>query len=328
VRDLTYWSGRGRGRYRKRAPTFNDGMVAVALINAAAGAREAGDRVAAARAALSGAGVEAAVCGVQGKHVEVATRDALAAGAHLVIVGGGDGTVSSAASVLAGTSAVLGVLPMGTLNHFARDVRLPTGLAEAARLISVGFGAGGAGAAAVDVGEVNGRRFVNNASIGLYPHIVSKRRRQQERLGRGKWFAAVVAVASVFRRYPLLKVVLDTGDRALPRTTPFVFVGNNRYMMKLLAENGREALDRGELGVYFTRRTGRFALLRLALRGLLGRLDQSRDFEAMALPQLTVDTPKKTLRIALDGEVTRLTPPLKFRVLPAALNVIAPAKRQ
>jgi diacylglycerol kinase family enzyme len=297
---------------------------AVALINAAAGTPDNGDRLTAAREALAAARVAADVRGVEGKNVEAATREALADGARLVIVGGGDGTVSSAASVVAGSGAVLGVLPMGTLNHFARDLRLPPALHDVARLVAGTVRTGAA--AAVDVGEVNGRRFVNNASIGLYPHIVSKRERQQERLGRNKWVAAAVAVASVFRRYPLLRLVLDTGDAALPRTTPFLFVGNNRYAMNLLAESGREALDRGELGVYFTRRTGRFGLLLLALRGLFGRLDQSRDFEALALPQLTVDTPKKTLRIALDGEVTRLTPPLKFRVLPGALRVIAPAR--
>src|SRR6185295_5851198 len=103
-----------------------------------------------------------------------------------------------------------------------------------------------------------------------------------------------------------------------------LFVGNNRYEMSLLAENGRASLDRGELSLYFTRRTGRLGLLGMALRGLFGRLDQARDFEAMTLPAVTVDTPKKTLRVALDGEVTRLTPPLHFRVLPGALRVVAP----
>ena len=299
-------------------------MEVVALINAAAGAPDGGDRVAAGRQALEAAAVAAQVRAVDGAATETATREALRQGARVVIIGGGDGTVSAAASVLAGTDATLAILPMGTLNHFARDLRLPPRLEHAARLIAQSLRHAPLSAENVDIGEVNGRRFINNASIGLYPHIVSKRQRQQDRLGRSKWVAALVALLWVFRRYPVLKVVLDTGQREIARTTPFVFVGNNRYAMNLLAASGREALDRGELCAYFTRRTGRFGLLRIALRGLFGRLDQARDFEALTLPQLTVDTPKKTLRIALDGEVTRMAPPLHFRVLPRALRVIAP----
>ena len=295
-------------------------MTPIALVNAAAGKKQTADPVAAAREALAAAGVEADVRPTAGADMESAARHALDDGADLVIAGGGDGTISTVAGVVAGSGATLGVLPMGTLNHFARDLHLPPKLEQAARLIARGV----AVARPVDVGEVNGRRFINNASIGLYPHIVSKRERQQERLGRGKWAALVVAGVSIFRRYPMLKVVLDTGERAMIRTTPFVFVGNNTYEMNLLAPAGRASVDRGELSLYFTRRTGRFGLLLIALRGLFGRLDQARDFEALTLPAVQIDTPKKTLRIALDGEVTRMTPPLEFRVLPGALRVIAP----
>jgi diacylglycerol kinase family enzyme len=302
----------------------------IALINAAAGVKGDADRLAAAREALASAGVAADVRGVPGKDLEPAARQALREGADLVIVGGGDGSVSAVAGVVAGTRCVLGVLPMGTLNHFARDLRLPTRLPDAARVIArgiaLGIAPGEAGAAPIDLGEVDGRRFINNASIGLYAHIVSKRERQRERLGRNKWVALLVAVASVFRRYPMLRVVLDTGDRALPRNTPFVFVGNNRYEMYLLSPVGRERLDRGELCIYFAHRTGRFGMLRLVLRALVGRLDQARDFETMCLPAVTIETAKKTLHIALDGEVTRLTPPLHFKVLPGVLRVIAPTQ--
>ena len=295
-------------------------MKFIALINAAAGTHSGNDRVAEARRALDAAGVEAEVRAVEGAELPAAARRAVDEGADVVIAGGGDGTVSAVAGVLAGTGAVLGVLPMGTLNHFARDLRLPPRLEHAAQLLAKGHDA----ARPVDLGEVNGHRFINNASIGLYPQIVSKRQRQQARLGRNKWVAALVAFASVFRRYPLLRVVLDTGDVAVRRTTPFVFVGNNRYEMNLLAASGRGCLDHGELSLYTTRHTGRLGLLRLALRGLFGRLDQARDFEGVCLPSVTIDTPKKTLKIALDGEVTRMTPPLHFRVLPGALRVIAP----
>jgi diacylglycerol kinase family enzyme len=176
----------------------------------------------------------------------------------------------------------------------------------------------------VDVGEVNGRCFVNNASIGLYPHIVSSREKQQQRLGRSKWVAMLVAIVTVFRRYPMLKVAVEVDGEARPRVTPFVFVGNNRYEMNLMAAGARGCLDRGELSLYFAHRTGRFGLLRIALRGLFGRLDQAKDFEAMCLPAFSIETPKKTLKTAVDGEVTRLVPPLRFRVRPGALRVIAP----
>ena len=312
---------------RRRIGPAEELLKIIALINAAAGTGGTADRAGAAREALSAAGVDADVRPTDGHDMEAAARRALAEGAGLIIVGGGDGTVSTVAGVVAGTGATLAVLPMGTLNHFARDLHVPPRLEHAARLIAeaIGQGDGAAPAArAVDLGEVNGRRFINNASIGLYPHIVSKRERQQQRLGRNKWLALLVAAASIFRRYPVLQVVLDTGDRALRTTTPFVFVGNNRYEMSLLAASGRACLDHGELSLYFTHRTGRFGLLRLALRGLFGRLDQGKDFEALCLPEVTIDTRKKTLRIALDGEVTRMPPPLRFCVLPGALRVIAP----
>jgi len=242
----------------------------------------------------------------------------------MVIAGGGDGTVSTVAGALVGSRAALGVLPMGTLNHFARDLHVPPKLDLAARLIADAVRAPDQFVRAVDIGEVNGRCFVNNASIGLYPHIISKREKQQERLGRGKWLAMFVAIVAVFRRYPLLRVALEVEGETHPRVTPFVFVGNNRYEMNLMAAGARGCLDRGELSLYFAHRTGRFGLLWLALRGLFGRLDQAKDFEAVCLPAFAIETPKKTLKIAVDGEVTRMVPPLHFLVRPGALRVIAP----
>jgi len=299
-------------------------MKVVALINAAAGVARGEDRPAAAREALRAAGIDADVRPTDANDLAGQVRRVVNEGADMVIAGGGDGTVSTVAGALVGSRAALGVLPMGTLNHFARDLHVPPKLDLAARLIADAVRAPDQFVRAVDIGEVNGRCFVNNASIGLYPHIISKREKQQERLGRGKWLAMFVAIVAVFRRYPLLRVALEVEGETHPRVTPFVFVGNNRYEMNLMAAGARGCLDRGELSLYFAHRTGRFGLLWLALRGLFGRLDQAKDFEAMCLPAFAIETPKKTLKIAVDGEVTRMVPPLHFLVRPGALRVAAP----
>ncbi|MEO7242957.1 MAG: diacylglycerol kinase family protein, partial [Variovorax sp.] len=128
---------------------------------------------------------------------------AIAQGAEIVVAGGGDGTVSSVAAALAGSDITLGVLPLGTLNHFAKDLGLPLELDAAVRCIVAGQ------STRVDVGEVNGRVFINNSSLGLYPDIVRERERQQKRIGRGKWPALLWASVSALRRYPFLDVRLN-----------------------------------------------------------------------------------------------------------------------
>jgi diacylglycerol kinase family enzyme len=271
--------------------------------------------------ALRDAGVEAEPVPLEDATLNDRVSGAGRAGMDAVVAAGGDGTVSAVASALAsaGEGALpLGVLPVGTLNHFAKDLALPLRLADAAKVIALN------NPRPVDLGDVNGRCFINNSSIGLYPHIVSKRERHRERLGYGKWLAMFFAFLSVFRRYPVLEVVLETGDAAVRRTTPFVFVGNNWYDVAGFNLGGRASVCGGELSLYTANRTGRLGLVRLALRALFGRLEQARDFDAVRLTHFAIDTRKKTLRVAVDGEVTRLVPPLNYRVRPAAIRVLMP----
>src|SRR5919199_2885332 len=236
-----------------------------------------------------------------------------------VVAGGGDGTISSVAGALAGTDRPLGVLPLGTLNHFAKDLRIPLGLEEAARNVCEGR------EASVDVGEVNGQVFVNNSSLGLYPRIVRRREKLQEREGSGKWAAFVRAGLAVLRRYPFLYVRLDADGQRIVRKTPFVFVGNNEYQMESLQMGGRTCLDAGCLSLYVAHRTGRLGLLRLAVSALFGRLRQAKDFDALCAQEIWVETRRpKRLPVATDGEVNVLTTPLRYRVRPGALKVIVP----
>ena len=180
-----------------------------------------------------------------------------------VVAGGGDGTVNAVAGVLAGTATALGVIPMGTLNHFAKDVGLPLNIEAAVRNLFTGR------VVHVDVGEVNGHVFVNNSGVGFYPHFV-RQREEQERRGYAKRIAAMLAVRSIVRRYFRLRIKLrmDQSD-ALEHVTPFLFVGNNRYHTSGPKIGTRSTLDSGRLWVCTAPRHGRKNIAGVALRTLI-----------------------------------------------------------
>jgi diacylglycerol kinase family enzyme len=245
-------------------------------------------------------------------------REAAASDCEIVVAGGGDGTVSTVAAELAGTQKVLGILPLGTLNHFAKDLKIPLELEEAVQIIINGQ------ISEVDVGEVNGNIFINNSSLGLYPSIVRERQKQQ-RLGHRKWPAFVWAAVTVLRRYPFLSVRLSVGDQEFASRTPFVFIGNNEYQMESFHIGSRACLNAGKLSLYMSHRTSRWGLVRLAFRALFGGLRQERDFTALCSDEIWIETRKKSLSVAMDGEVKTLNPPLHYRVRPRALKVKSPA---
>jgi YegS/Rv2252/BmrU family lipid kinase len=244
-------------------------------------------------------------------------RDAARGPYKAIVAGGGDGTVSSVAASIVDSDKALGVLPLGTLNHFARDLRIPSDLEAAAHTIIAGH------TTEVDVAEVNNRVFLNNSSLGLYPIIVREREKRQ-RLGSGKWPAFVWATIQALRRYPFLDVRLRVKDQFVDRTTPFVFVGNNEYAMESFNIGLRDRLDRGVLSIYITHRTSRLKLISLALRALIGRLRDDKDFLALSSNEVKIETAHKRLRVAFDGEIEVMETPLTYRVRTRALRVIVP----
>jgi YegS/Rv2252/BmrU family lipid kinase len=265
-------------------------------------------------------GVEARISlAKSGEKIIDLARSAVRDNCQPIVAGGGDGTINAVASVLVGTDRTLGVLPLGTLNHFAKDLNVPLDLEAAAQVCMDGREAN------VDVGEVNGRIFLNNSSLGLYPSIVRHREKQQERLGRGKWPAFIWATLSMLKRYPFLNVRLSTDDQRLIRRTPFVFVGNNEYQMESFDIGTRSCIDKAQLSLYVAHRTGRLGLLRLAWRALFGGLRDEQDFDAMCTKEIWIETRRpKRIRVATDGEVTIMATPLHYRVLPGALRVLVP----
>ena len=255
---------------------------------------------------------------VNSPEIAAEVRRAVAAKPGMIVIGGGDGTLSAAASSLIGTGTALGILPLGTLNHFAKDLHIPLDIEGAVQTIA------GAQTLKVDVGAVNDRFFLNNSSLGLYPKVVAGRDALQQRLGRGKLPALIWSGLGVLRRYPFLNVRIAIDGTELARRTPFVFVGNNRYEMEGFRIGERARLDGAELSLYVANRTGRLGLLLLALRALFKRLKQSKDFDMTAATSMQVETRHDRLRVANDGELCYMRTPLNYRVLPAALSVIVP----
>lgn len=263
-------------------------------------------------------GIEANVL-MAGSGEEIVEFAEKAAGgnAGIIVAGGGDGTISAVAARVIKAGKTLGILPLGTLNNFSKDLRISQDLAEAARVIAEGR------TKQIDVGEVNGRIFVNNSSIGLYPGIVRRRERQQ-RLGRGKWASAFWAALKILKRKPFFAVKLETENGERIVKTPFVFIGNNQYEMDFLNIGRRAKLDDGKLSVYFLHKSGRRGLLMLFLRTLFGRLRQARDFEEISIDEITIETRKKQMPVAFDGEVEFLQTPLRYKIHPKVLRVIVP----
>jgi diacylglycerol kinase family enzyme len=294
-------------------------MRAVVLANCAAGAggtEEArGEAIA---KAFAGTGAAPEVRCTAGAGLPAAARQALADGADPVVAAGGDGTVSAVAGALAGSGARMGVLPLGTLNHFARDAGIPLDLAAAARVVAAGV------VRPVDVAEVNGLTFVNNSSIGIYPRAVRERELRRP-AAPSKGIAMLGASWAVLRRLPTHRVILTVDGHPERRTTPCVFVGNNLYETGFGRLGRRAALDTGRLGVYTLRSPSRLSLLALAARAAVGRLDNARDAEAQEAETVTIaSVHRRTIRVALDGEVVRLELPLRYRIRPRSLLLLCP----
>ncbi len=273
-------------------------------------------------AAFASQGVDADVRMLAPDGIVDAFREAAAApGLDAVVAGGGDGTLSCAAGQLAGTGRAFGILPLGTLNHLARDAGIPAGLKDAVAVIAAG------NIRDIDVAEVNKRVFVNNSSVGLYSDMVRLREADQARTGRGKRFAMLIASLASLRHFRRHRLWISAPGLEAPVRTPMLFVGNNRYQVSLFALGQRERLDQGQLCLYAVRATGRAHLFWAGVRGIFGRLDQQRDFITAFVNEAEISSDRPVLTLSADGETVRMETPLRYRIRPKALKLIVPAAR-
>jgi diacylglycerol kinase family enzyme len=291
---------------------------ATIFVNASAGWDAKEDAPEKLRRWFAESGIEAQIEYVaKGVNLAEKTREAVAAGSDVVVAGGGDGTLSATASGLAGTETAFGVLPVGTLNHFARDLNLPLDLEAAAKIVCAGR------TTYVDIAEVNGKTFLNNSIIGLYP-VFRFRRAEQERKGMPRKIALLWATISVLRRYPFFNVRFLMNGQEIVRRTPYLLIANNEHGMEGWNLGFRQSMTEGKLWIYVMRPQSRWALLGMLFRMLIGRFRGPDHFDIFTADELYVETRSKRLGVALDGEVRVMETPLRYRILPRSLRVIVP----
>lgn len=268
------------------------------------------------------AGTEADVQLIPGEEICDAARAAVEAGTGAIVAGGGDGTIRAVASVLVGGEVPLGVLPLGTLNHFATDLGIPLDLAVAARVIAEGE------VHPIDVGEVNGEIFLNNSSLGFYPPIIQARDQEMRRSRHGKWLSMAVATFKLLPRLSSLHVRISSGDWHVERKTEVLFVGNNEYVLNAFAHGAPDRVaDSGNLYLYLARSRSRPGLVGVALLGLVRDIKRTQSVEDWRLPEFTVEVRRKrAIPVAFDGEVGVMRSPLHYRTRPRALPVILPRR--
>ncbi len=233
-----------------------------------------------------------------------------------LVLGGGDGTLNSGIQRLVGGETALGILPVGTMNHYAKNLGLPVDVAAAAKILARDR------QQALDLGSINGRYFLNNALLGIYPHAVARREAHRQRLGMRKFPAMGYAFLGALWKLRTLTLSLETETDRREVRTPFVMVSNNRYVGGVLSGLERDDLQGGQLGIYYTPSPGRGDLFRLGLKILTGRLEQGPGLETMEGARVRILNSHHHYRVAIDGEVLKMRLPLELKIHPGVLRVI------
>ncbi len=244
---------------------------------------------------------------------------ALDQGCDALVVGGGDGTVRTAASVLLGTDVPLGILPLGTLNRLARDLKIPLEVHAAAAALANGR------VAAIDVGDVNGRIFLNNSVLGLT--VVYSQYRQSVRgrpfFERMRGYGS--ALQDILKSRRRMDVDIDHGQSRMRLRVLSMAVSNNRYIEKASLMLEKEALNDGVLAAYISQHPSGWALARAIIRAMFGRFKSDPNVVHIEAHEINVSARRSRLRLANDGELEIVEMPLRYRIRPRALKVLVPA---
>jgi diacylglycerol kinase family enzyme len=296
--------------------------IAHVIVNQDAGA---GDKTALAlelEAAFKAHGWQVEFIRVGRQDLHRRARQAVAQAPGALVVAGGDGTISAVAAACVEANRPLGIVPAGTFNYIARNIGLPAEVAPAASVIVAGQ------VRRVDGGEINGRLFLNNAGFGLYASMVERREHDKRRFGRNRLVAFISGVRCLLRMHPLYAIELVADGRPARRRTTTLFFGCNALQLEHFNVAAAECLHGQQLAILSLRLRRRWEIAVAAGAALVGRLDRVATTEAFCARTVRVQTRRRALKVAIDGELVRLRPPLDVRFRPGVLQVFAPAAEQ
>lgn len=244
----------------------------------------------------------------------------------IVVAAGGDGTINTVARKTVASGCPFGVLPQGTFNYFARTHGIPEDLDEAVHALL------SSRVHPVQIGQVNDRIFLVNASIGLYPKLLEERELATRQYGRSRVVALLAALKTMLSWTRQLRITLELDGKPQHLRTSTLFVGNNRLQMEQVGIAPLSAaLEDGKLAAIAPKRVSKWGMLGLLARGALGRLGDAENLVAFGFKRMTVKKRglhrKHGIKVATDGEVTRMATPLEFCVLEGRLLLLKPEPR-
>ena len=299
------------------------------VINSGAGATDIAAKSAVIQSALAEAGRtgELLVCRPS-ELAQIAAKAAAKAVAlnTSVVAVGGDGSLNTVAQAVYAAGGVIGVVPYGTFNYFARTHGVPTEPAMAVRALLA------AAPTPVQVSAVNGKIFLVNASLGLYPELLEDREAYKRRFGRSRWVAIAAACTTLLRAQRKLQLHIELGDSARDIRALTLFVGNNRLQLEQLGVSPQDAVrgtpGHGSLAGVVLRPMSTLAMLRLMLHGAMGTLGEAAGVDQVEFEHMVVSPTlaygKRKTKVAFDGEVAQMATPLDFRVLAKPLYLLKP----
>ncbi len=245
--------------------------------------------------------------------------------AGAVVAVGGDGTINAATRATLPTGRPLGIVPHGTFNYTTRAHGIPEETRAAARALV------NPRVSPVQVGLVNERAFLVNAGVGLHPEILEDREAYKARFGRYRAVAFGAGLSTLFGEHRQLSLEIEHDrERELVRT-PSLFVGNNALQFEQTGlERAESDVERQRLAAVLVKPVSTWTLLALGLRGALGRLGEDERVRSFGFRRMTVNpfggARRKLIKVAIDGEVTRLRPPLVFAISPRRLPLLVPSE--